>query len=161
MNDEGFTLVETLVSLFVFLTAVIMVWGFSFTLGSYFLKASANAKEAEKTLQFDTVFRAAVARITVPFWEGKALTVDDPYHLIIPWVDGIEDKKMEIHYSEKTLRINTGDIEFILNDTDAFRAENLKDSSGLLTGIRIIYSRSGKEYVSASMFHAWPLVSGM
>jgi hypothetical protein len=157
MNDKGYAFINVLISMFVFLVAIIVVWGSAITLSTSFLKASSSAGESEKILQFDTFFRISISQVKIPFWANSAIDTNISSQIVIPWVNGVESKTIKIIYDEETLSIQSQNFDFSLSDVEHCTLEYLTSKTQIPVGLKMAYSKNDHEYISTAMFCSWPL----
>jgi hypothetical protein len=157
MNDKGYTFISVLVSMFVFLVAIVLVWGSVITVSSSFLKATSSAGESEKILQFDTLFRTSISQVKIPFWANSTLDSNLSSRVVIPWINGVENKTIEIIYAEETISIQSQKFDFSLSGVEYCILEYLTNKSQIPVGLKMVYCKNNHEYISMAMFCSWPL----
>jgi prepilin-type N-terminal cleavage/methylation domain-containing protein len=161
-GDEGFTLIETLISVIIFLIAVVTVWGLALTLSLNFSKAGGRATDREKILQFDTFLRQSVSHIAIPFWANTLWEISENHDkIVIPWLYGDTDKIFEIYFADNEIIAKTDTGEIVLHNVDSFFITILKDKSNTNIGLEVRYIHDGIEYTTQELFGAWSLIPGI
>jgi hypothetical protein len=161
-GDEGFTVIETLVSMVIFLVAIVSAWGLAATVSLNFAKTGGKAIGVERVLQFDAFFRESVSRVSIPFWAGtqwESLYADTS-HIIIPWLYGDRDKTFEIEFTDDAITAKTDSAAITVNGISLFALGVLKDASNANIGLEVRYAYDGVEYLTQALFGAWSLIPG-
>lgn len=103
-NDDGFTLIETMVSLVVLLLIGVVVWqGIAHT-GRLFGKITSNLFSSVRTLHMDRHIREQTGRIDAPYWMKRLQVREKGANSIaIPYLKGNFDSLLYFAFEDQYL----------------------------------------------------------
>jgi prepilin-type N-terminal cleavage/methylation domain-containing protein len=95
-NEHGFTLIEALITIFLFSVIAVVVAGGVITGQQLVNKVIVSTHESFKSVQLDGYLRGMVAKVKVPYWLPNVKYVYTYNSLEFPYLDGKPDKFLVI-----------------------------------------------------------------
>lgn len=139
-SNEGFTFLETLVSITI-ITFIVILLGFCFSTSSRILRKTNTQTISDlELLKIDTKFRQLIQSINIPDWETKYSITNTQTTITLNWVNGTN--------SISSLEINPN---ILILKTDLIKYKNDKPA-----GLCITYLYRDKEYICSELFSSIP-----
>jgi len=139
-SDEGFTIIEVLVSLFIFLLLVLIVY-LGLTSARRLIYQSINEINFSiQLLQLEDYIRKEMRKIRIPFWIGKYSILINDTNVDIPYYYGEKNNHLFVSFENKQLKIISQN-NIIIRPFPAFKNLvflALIGEENQLLGIRII-----------------------
>ncbi len=161
-NEQGFTFVETLVSLLIIsLTAVILYGAFNSSIHAIYSSVSHTITNYQ-ILKTDTVLRREVANICIPYWQ-KDFTYTTSYNKIeLPWYCAKDKWTLSLFISETGNLILETDADSkktytLLNGIEDISFKLVTASNNIPFGIKITYTKNDKKYITTVLFSSRPV----
>ncbi len=139
-SKEGFTYIETLVSLaIVTMICVMLVFCYSSAIKGI-TKSREQVNSDFELIDFDTSLRKLINSISLPEWKKDYYVKYTPNSLLLEYVNGSSE------YTETTINKN-----FQVKNCSVIFYDNEKPA-----GLKVCYSYKNKEYICSELFSSIP-----
>jgi hypothetical protein len=119
-------------------------------------RVSVRASEYASLVNTERAVRAAVARVDDPYWREISLAGGAGYWSL-PYVDGVEERRLVIEHSESVLTVSAGDSVYHIADVTQCDVELETDDGGPGLVIVTLGFASGTEWVIEARLGGWAL----
>jgi prepilin-type N-terminal cleavage/methylation domain-containing protein len=144
-NEEGFTLMETLVSIALLLICGTAVGQIVFTLSRSAVAAREKSTALYRMLRMERIIRETAEGITIPYWEKEEASIkaaDAALQSVLAQAEEVFQGAAE----------KTEDAALVL--------EELRDPAGHLRGIRGRWRSAERDHESGGLFASMPVTGG-
>jgi len=144
-SDEGFTIIEVLVSVLIGL----VVWRGSILATRVLSASSERSIATTRILQLDDSLRREVGRIHLPFWLAEIGIEQTDHGIVLPYYRGDPDDSLTIAVADNYLDVSSLNREqaFHIGPFPGIRAETAYDAQENPVGVRI-WIESAKDNTS-------------
>jgi hypothetical protein len=151
--DEGSSLLEVLVAIF-----VIAIAGMALYLGSArgliaFSLAGRNARTAQQALMVDDTIRAEATRVRIPYWDTNWSSRSESGSASFPYYEGLADSSLSISEKNDCLIIESPNRRIVFSGVKLSKL-GILDVGGATAGVDMAYSINGRLFRTISRFGA-------
>ena len=146
-NNEGFTLIETLIAItLVSLIGLPVFMVFSDTV-SFTAKVKDLNRWNKELVQLERVLRKSASEVQIPFWISDIELTEEAGRLSVPYWNGDADLVFEMEIEDTVLKITTPERSTVFNGYDEAEFNILKDSQSRTIGLSINVKKTKREDV--------------
>jgi hypothetical protein len=163
-DEDGFTILETIVVLAVCSIALFSFWALAMRISTAFSVAGNSGASALKATTLDRALRSFCARVEPPFWAKAPADSFQDGGAALRFFDGDPDSTLKINAvsaagSEvKSVLFATDKTKLKIDGFDSFSVEPLLSADGRAAGLSAAFGCGGKEYQCRALFSSWSLL---
>jgi type II secretory pathway pseudopilin PulG len=163
-DEDGFTILETIVVLAVCSIALFSLWALSMRIGTAFSQAGNSGAAALRATNLDRALRSFCARVEPPFWAKAPADSFEDGGATLRFFDGEPDSILKISAASaagsevKSVLFETDKAKLKIDGFDSFSAEPLLSADGRIAGLSAAFGCGGKEYECRALFSSWSLM---
>jgi type II secretory pathway pseudopilin PulG len=153
-DEDGFTILETIVVLAVCSIALFSLWALSMRIGTAFSQAGNSGAAALRATNLDRALRSFCARVEPPFWAKAPADSFEDGGATLRFFDGEPDSILKISAASAA----GSEVKLKIDGFDSFSAEPLLSADGRIAGLSAAFGCGGKEYECRALFSSWSLM---
>lgn len=152
--NDGFTLLELLVGMFIASLTVVLLWGLTVSAIHIFSHVSEKAVFETKALYIDSTLRNFTEKASPPFWILPNIK-EEKSSISIPFMKEGKENNLKVTFLDNVLVIETNDEKRIFYNIDACELLPLRSNEGMLAGLECKYSIEGSSFETFAIFNSF------
>ncbi|WP_020614488.1 hypothetical protein [Sediminispirochaeta bajacaliforniensis] len=157
--EEGFTILESIVAIFILSLGSVVVCIGGSTFFSHITELRNHYLFLSQAAQFDVLLREEVALIEIPFWEHSIVLEPESKACTLPFLKGDKESCLQICFDERGLGVSTNSDTPIIYTalTDGTITPIVKEN--ITTGITVLlYDTKKTVYECKALFGGFPII---
>ncbi|MBN1687359.1 MAG: prepilin-type N-terminal cleavage/methylation domain-containing protein [Spirochaetales bacterium] len=153
-SDDGFTLIEVLVSLLILSIIGLVVWRGSILATRVLSTSTESSMATTKILQLDDSLRREIEKIQMPFWLREIKIEQTEHGITLPYYQGDPDNSLTIAAAGNYLDVSNSSREqaFRLGPFPGLRVETAYDAQTNPIGVRVQIAPAGNRLSQEGLF---------
>ena len=136
-NNEGFTLIETLIAITLVSLIGIPVFMVTSDTVSFTNKVKDLNRWNKELIQLERVLRKSVSEVQIPFWISDIELTKETGAMSVPYWNSDVSSLPKIEIEDTVLKITTSERSTVFNGYDGLEFDILKDSQSRTIGLSI------------------------